>query len=83
LQTALETEMKLAISALLEDTTGQQQIQQIEATIALELQKKGFLQRNTEGIVRSRVEISYSPRFIGRGNNLTAAPVSLQTRRYI
>jgi hypothetical protein len=45
--------------------------------------QKGFLQRNTEGIVRSRVEISYSPRFIGRGNNLTAAPVSLQTRRYI
>jgi hypothetical protein len=35
LQTALETEMKLAINALLEDTTGQQQIQQIEATIAL------------------------------------------------
>src|SRR5260370_987771 len=145
LQTALETEMKLAINALLEDTTGQQQIQQIEATIALarherekydpgsdmhnlisqditkqeallaghaktirfyqkngtitkdkdepfllvhrdellKLQRKGFLQRNTEEIVRDRVEISYSPRFIGRGNNLTAAPVSLQTRRYI
>src|SRR5258708_2331015 len=49
----------------------------------LKLQRKGFLQRNTEEIVRDRVEISYSPRFIGRGNNLTAAPVSLQTRRYI
>ena len=49
----------------------------------LKLQKKGFLQRNTDEIVRERVEISYSPRFIGRGNNLTAAPVSLQTRRYI
>ncbi len=49
----------------------------------LKLQKKGFLQRNTEEIVRERVEISYSPRFIGPGNNLTAAPVSLQTRRYI
>ena len=49
----------------------------------LKLRKKGFLQRNTEEIVRGRVEISYSPRFIGRGNNLTAAPVSLQTRRYI
>ena len=49
----------------------------------LKLQKKGFLQRNTEEIVRERVEISYSRRFIGPGNNLTAAPVSLQTRRYI
>ncbi len=34
LQTALETEMAVAISALLEDTTGQEQIQKIEATIA-------------------------------------------------
>jgi hypothetical protein len=46
----------------------------------LKLQKKGFLQRNTEEIVRSRVEISYSPRFNIQGcgvNNLTAVPVSL------
>ncbi len=52
----------------------------------LKLQKKGCLQRNTEEIVRERVEISYSPRFtvLGNGgNNLTAVPVSLQTRRYI
>ena len=35
LQAALETEMKAAISALLEDTTGQEQIQRIEATIEL------------------------------------------------
>ncbi len=33
LQAALEQEMKAAISALLEDTTGQEQIQKIEATI--------------------------------------------------
>jgi len=33
LQTALEQEMEAAISALLEDTTGQDQIQKIEATI--------------------------------------------------
>jgi hypothetical protein len=53
----------------------------------LKLRKKGFLQRNTEEIVHSRVEISYSPQFTVRGdrggNNLTAVPVSLQTRRYI
>src|SRR5260370_1628687 len=35
LQTALKTEMETAISALLEDTTGQEQIQKIEATIQL------------------------------------------------
>jgi hypothetical protein len=53
----------------------------------LKLQKKGFLQRNTDEIVRSQVEISYSPQFTVRGdrggNNLTAVPVSLQTRRYM
>jgi hypothetical protein len=49
----------------------------------LKLRDKGFKQRNTEEIVRERVEISYTPRFSGLGNNLTAAPVSLQTRRYI
>src|SRR5947209_14168910 len=52
----------------------------------LKLQRKGFLQRNTEEIVRERVEISYSPQFnipVDRGNNLTAVPVSLQTRKYI
>jgi hypothetical protein len=46
------------------------------------------LQRNTEEVVRGRVEISYSPKFTIRevdraGNNLTAVPVSLYTRRYI
>jgi site-specific DNA recombinase len=35
LQTALELELQAAINALLEDTTGQQQIQQIESTIQL------------------------------------------------
>ena len=35
LQTALELELQAAINALLEDTTGQQQIQNIEATIQL------------------------------------------------
>src|SRR5260221_2434560 len=35
LQTALEREMETAISALLEDTTGREQIQKIEATIQL------------------------------------------------
>ncbi len=52
----------------------------------LKLRKKGFLQRNTEEIVRSRVEISYSPRFTGftvSGENPTGVCVSLQTRRYI
>lgn len=52
----------------------------------VKLQQRGFLQRNTEEVVRARVEISYSPRFTIRGNggnNLTAVPVSLQTRRYI
>jgi hypothetical protein len=49
----------------------------------LKLRNKGFLQRNTEEIVRSRVEITYRPHFSGVGNNLTADPVSLQTRRYI
>jgi site-specific DNA recombinase len=49
----------------------------------LKLQKKGFLQRNTEEIVRGRAEISYRPHFSGLGNNLTADPVSLQTRKYI
>jgi hypothetical protein len=49
----------------------------------LKLQEKGFKQRNTEEIVRNRVEISYSPRFTGLGNNLTAVPVSLHTRRYM
>ncbi len=49
----------------------------------LKLRKKGFLQRNTDEIVRSRVEISYSPRFNIRGENGTAVPVSLQTRKYI
>jgi len=49
----------------------------------LKLRERGFKQRNTDEIVRDRIEISYSPRFNGRGNNLTAVPVSLQTRRYI
>ena len=52
------------------------------------LQKKGFLQRNTEEIVRKRVEISYTPRFsstrlTSKGDNPTGVWVSLQTRRYI
>jgi len=54
----------------------------------LKLQRKGFLQRNTEEIVRDRVEISYSPRFssmrlTSKGDNPTGVWVSLQTRRYI
>lgn len=49
----------------------------------VKLQKKGFLQRNTEEIVRERVEISYTPRFNSQGKSLTAVPISLQTRRYI
>ena len=50
----------------------------------IKLRQRGFLQRNTDEIVRARVAISYS-RFTIRdngGNNLTV-PVSLQTRRYI
>jgi site-specific DNA recombinase len=54
----------------------------------IKLQKKGFLQRNTEEIVRDRVEISYAPRFsstrfTSKGDNPTGVCVSLQTRRYI
>ncbi|MFL5626561.1 MAG: recombinase family protein [Ktedonobacteraceae bacterium] len=52
----------------------------------LKLRERGFLQRNTEEIVRGRVEISYSPKFTireDRGNNLTSVPVSLQTRKYM
>lgn len=50
------------------------------------LQQRGFLQRNTQEVVRARVDISYSPRFAIRGvggNNLTRVPVSLHTLRYI
>lgn len=52
----------------------------------MKLQQRGFLQRNTEEIVRDRVEISYSPKFTvfgNGGNNLTSVPVSLHTRKYI
>ncbi|TMD91295.1 MAG: hypothetical protein E6I79_06355 [Chloroflexi bacterium] len=49
----------------------------------LKLRERGFMQRNTEKIVRNRVEISYAPHINVRGNNLTAVPVSLHTRRYI
>ena len=49
----------------------------------LKLQKKGFLQRNTEEIVRERVEISYTPALNVRGKSLTSVPMSLQTRRYM
>jgi len=49
----------------------------------LKLREKGFKQRNTDEIVRNRIEISYSPRFHIRGENGTGVPVSLQTRRYI
>src|SRR6266699_4469308 len=49
----------------------------------LKLRNKGFLQRNTEEIVRGRVDISYSPQFNVRGNNLTSVPVSLHTRKYM
>src|SRR2546421_12038798 len=42
----------------------------------VKLQQRGFLQRNTEEVVRERVEISYSPQFTSRGNNLIAVPVS-------
>ena len=48
----------------------------------LKLQERGFKQRNTDEIVRSRVEISYSPRFTVKGENPTGVCVSLQTRRY-
>jgi len=44
----------------------------------LKLHKKGFLQRNTEEIVRSRVAISYSPHFNVRGENGTGVQLSKQ-----
>ncbi len=49
----------------------------------LKLQERGFKQRNTDEIVRNRVEISYSPRITSKGENPTGVWVSLQTRRYI
>jgi site-specific DNA recombinase len=55
---------------------------QIHREEIVKLQQKGFLRRNTEEIVRKRVEITYSPHFI-LGEKGTAVPVSLQTRRYI
>jgi hypothetical protein len=59
---------------------------QIHRDDIVKLQQKGFLQRNTEEIVRARVEISYSPRFTalggGVGSNPAAVPVSFTTRRY-
>ena len=55
---------------------------QIHREEIVKLQQKGFLQRNTEEIVRKRVDITYSPHFI-LGEKGTAVPVSLQTRRYI
>ena len=44
----------------------------------LRLQIKGFLQRNTKEIVRSRVAISYSPRFNIRQESATGVHVSRQ-----
>ncbi len=49
----------------------------------LKLQARGFKQRNTDEIVRDRIEISYSPRFTVWQEKSTGVPVSLQTRRYI
>ncbi len=43
----------------------------------LKLQERGFVQRNTREIVRSRIDISYSPQFVVEGNNLTSVPASL------
>jgi site-specific DNA recombinase len=55
---------------------------QIHREEIVKLQQKGFLQRNTEEVVRKRVDITYSPHFI-LGEKGTAVPVSLQTRKYI
>jgi len=55
---------------------------QIHREEIVKLQQKGFLRRNTEEIVRQRVDITYSPHFT-LGEKGTAVPVSLQTRRYI
>ncbi len=44
----------------------------------LKLRKKGILQRNTDEIVRSRVAISFSPRFNVRGENGTGVQLSRQ-----
>lgn len=51
----------------------------------IQLQQRGFVPRNTEEIVRARVEITYSPAFTGvvEGNNLTSVPVSFNTFKYI
>jgi site-specific DNA recombinase len=58
---------------------------QIHRGEIVKLQQKGFLQRNTEEIVRARVEISYSPRFgfAHLGENGTAVAASFTTRRYM
>lgn len=51
----------------------------------LKLQQKGFLQRNTEGMVRSRIRITYSPKLgiATLRETSTADQVSLQTRKYV
>lgn len=49
----------------------------------LKLQAKGFLQRNTEEIVKNRIEITYSPRLnvVPKREIPTGVQVSLQTRK--
>lgn len=49
----------------------------------LKLQAKGFLQRNTEEIVKNRIEITYSPRLnvVPMREIPTGVQVSLQTRK--
>ncbi len=51
----------------------------------VKLQERGFLQRNTEDIVRNRIRITYSPK-LGSATlreMSTADQVSLQTRKYV
>jgi site-specific DNA recombinase len=65
LQTALELELQAAINAMLEDTTGQQQIQNIEATIQLakterEKYEEGSYMHNllSQDITRQEAELA-------------------------
>src|SRR5260221_761176 len=75
LQTALKTEMETAISALLEDTTGREQIQKIEVTIPLAKAEREKYAQGTDmhdlisqDITKQEAELARYKEEIGSGN---------------
>ena len=80
LQTRLELELQAALDAMLEDTTGQQQIQQIEAAIALARRKREkyeddsyMLKLLDQDIARQEAELARYKQEIGSSNIATVA----------